>query len=357
MNEDRAQPAAAASRALSEPAPPAIDRRALLRGGLSLGGAALLGGALAPASSQALALADAQPGFDPSLPEKFRDPQWNRDAFARLQGSLKFGEVKSGWYAGVVHGVLEGQAVKPLMGFEGFSKARLLDRGDGSYQKVLREVLFYTDLQTGEVLETYRNPYTDEQVPVVHIANDPFNMLIEQYRPKGPTYGGLHKPDEQRAPLLLPWKITRQNTVLLSADIHLYYPSALQPDKWPRESAGPMNRVSEMFRYVIRREELEDQSILSLNYTGSWSRITPWLPWMLMGQRPGHIFYLGGMGGYDDLGMASPQILAYAEKRFPKYFDAPEKWEEPSLSSLENYALRQKPAPAKPPESAQDGRL
>ena len=200
MNEDRAQPAAAASHAVSEPAPPAIDRRALLRGGLSLGGAALLGGALAPASSQALALTDAQPGFDPSLPEKFRDPQWNRDAFARLQGSLKFGEVKSGWYAGTVHGVVDGQAVKPLMGFEGFSKARLIDRGDGSYQKVLREVLFYTDLQTGEVLETYRNPYTDEQVPVVHIANDPFNMLIEQYRPKGPTYGGLNKPDEQRAP-------------------------------------------------------------------------------------------------------------------------------------------------------------
>ena len=348
MNRDQTQTKAAAGRVATDPADEGIGRRSLLHGGLGVGGAALLGGLAGPASNQALALAAPKASFDPSLPEKFRDPEWNRDAFARLQGSLKFGEVKSGWYAGVVHGVVDDQMVKPLMGFEGFSKARLIDAGGGAYQKVLREVLFYTDLETGEVLETYRNPYTDETVPVVHIANDPFNMLVEKYRPKGPTYGGLNKPDEQRAPLLLPWRITRPNTVMLSADIHLHYPSALQPDKWPRESAGPMNRVSEMFRYVIRREELEDASIPSLNYSGSWSRITPWLPWMLMGQAPGHIFYLGSMGGYDDLSMASPTILAYAEKHFPKYFDAPAKWEEPSLSSLENYAHTQKPAPVKP---------
>ena len=357
MNEHRTQAKADRAGAPSSLGETAIGRRSLLRGSLGVGGAALFGGMAGPAAGQALAQAAPKAGFDPALPEKFRDPEWNRDAFARLQGSLKFGEVKSGWYAGVVHGVADGEAVKPLMGFEGFSKSRLIDTGGGAYQKVLRELLFYTDLQTGEVLETYRNPYTDETVPVVHIANDPFNMLIEKYRPKGPTYGGLNKPDEKRAPLLLPWRITRQDTVLLSADIHLHYPSALQPDKWPRESAGPMNRVSEMFRYVIRREELEDESIPSLTYTGTWSRITPWLPWMLMGQAPGHIFYMGGMGGYDDLSMASPSILAYAEKRFPKYFDAPEKWEEPSLSSLENYARTQKPAPAKPPpESVQEGR-
>ena len=322
-----------------------IARRDLMMAGIGAGGAILAG--FGPGSTQALAMvADDKPAFDPGLPEKFKDSIWNRDALARLQGDMDFGELKHGWYSGTVLGVRDNEPVRPLMGFEGFSAARLIDNGDGSYQKLLRELVFYKDLKTGEIMETYDNPYTGETVRVVPVANDPFNFLIEQYYPKGPSYGGLNKlEDKPRVPLRFPWIITREDTVVLSTDIHLFYPSALQPDKWPRESSGPMNRVSEMFRYVIRREELEDPDRTSVTYTGTWNRITPWLPWMLMGQAPGHICYVGAMGGFDDWSMVSPQVIAYAEKHFPKYFDAPTEWVEPSLSSLENYARTEKPAP------------
>jgi hypothetical protein len=282
-----------------------------------------------------------------TTPMRFDDPEWNRDAFARLQGNLDFGKVKHGWYGGTVCGVRDGEAVRPLMGFEGFSSTRLVDNGDGSYQKLLREVVYYKDLATGEVMETFLNPYTNEEVRVVPVANDPFNIVIEKYYPKGPSYGGLRKTEEKRRPMLLPWKITTPDTVALATDIHLYYPSALQPDKWPRESSGKFVRVSEMFRYVIPRAALEDSSKTSVEYTGAWSRITPWLPWMLMGQAPGHMFYMGTMGGYDSLDMLSDNVRRYAEKHHPSYFDAPTKWEEPSLSSLEDYARTQKPAPVK----------
>ncbi len=325
-----------------------FGRRDLLAAGVGAGAAVLTGCAQGPGSMQAIAMsADDGPEFDPALPENFKSGVWNRDAFARLQADMDFGKVKYGWYSGTVMGVRENEKVKPLMGFEGFSTARLLDNGDGSYQKLLRELVFYKDLRTGEVMETFDNPYTGETVRVVPVANDPFNHLIEQYYPKGPSYGGLNKLEEKpRVPLRFPWYITREDTVVLATDIHLFYPSALQPDKWPRESSGPMNRVSEMFRYVIRREELEDLDRSSVTYTGTWSRITPWLPWMLMGQTPGHINYMGAMGGFDDLSMVSPQVIAYAEKHYPKYFDAPTEWVEPSLSSLENYARTETPAPA-----------
>jgi hypothetical protein len=233
------------------------------------------------------------------------------------------------------------------MGFEGFSCARLVDNRDGSYQKLLREVVYYKDLASGEILETFLNPYTDERVRVVPVANDPFNIVIEQYYPKGPSYGGLRSQAEERRPMLLPWRMTSPDTVTLATDIHLYYPSALKPEEWPRESAGRFVRVSEMFRYVMRREDLEDPTKTSVQHTGSWSRITPWLPWMLMGQAPGHVFYIGTMGGYDNLDMASANVLRYAEKHHPKFLDAPTRWEEPSLSSLEDYARTQKPAPVK----------
>ena len=54
--------------------------------------------------------------------------------------------------------------------------------------------------------------------------------------------------------------------------------------------------------------------------------------------------------GYSDNSTSLPssnrvKLLDYVEKHYPKYFEAPTKWEDPSLSSIERYSLEQKPAP------------
>ena len=51
------------------------------------------------------------------------------------------------------------------------------------------------------------------------------------------------------------------------------------------------------------------------------------------------------MGSGDSLDLADQVALDYAEKTHPKYLQAPNVWEEPSLSSLEWYAREQQPAP------------
>lgn len=312
----------------------------------------VLGSGIAAAGiHQSLAMAETaqsgMPAMGGNAQLRYTDPAWNRDAMARLIADLDFGKQKFGWFGGVVNGVRPNEKVKPLFGFEGFSFSRLIDEGNGVYAKVLREVGFYTDLKTGDVLEHWQNPYTNEAVRVVPIANDPFNYKLSAYIPGGPKYGGLNKVEETKIPFLLPWRETGDNKVLMSSNIHLFYPSALQPEKWPRESAGKMNRVSEMFNYVIDKEDLANPGLTSVQYSGGWSRITPWLPWMLMGQADGHCFYDCMMGGYDNMDVLSPKVRAYAEKHYPKYFEAPKEWTEPSLSSLENYAREQTPAPVK----------
>jgi hypothetical protein len=102
-----------------------------------------------------------------------------------------------------------------------------------------------------------------------------------------------------------------------------------------------------MFNYVIDREDLANPDITGLEFSGAWSRITPWLPWMLMGQSAGHISYDCVMGCYNNNDMMSPKIRAYAKKHHPTYFNAPTKWEDPSWSSLEHYSKEQTPAPVK----------
>ena len=153
---------------------------------------AAVAAALAALVLPAIALAE-------KMPMRLDDPEWNRDAFARLTGNLDFGEVKYGWYGGTVMGMRDNEPLRPLFGFEGFSVTRLVDNGDGSYQKLLRETVYYTDLETGEVLETWMNPYTEEEVRVVPVTNDPFNIVIEKWYPAGPTYGGLREGERTAA--------------------------------------------------------------------------------------------------------------------------------------------------------------
>jgi hypothetical protein len=327
------------------------DRRTLLTAGAAMAGSVALAqpfGA-APARAAAGGAAVLQgPYLD------LRTGPGNRDMLARINGNLDIGKVKYGWYSGLVMAVVPGGPIRDLFGMTGFSCARLLPQEkDGSFRKVLREVgLYHTigrDGSVGEILEEWKNPYHGETVKVVPIANDPFNQLLEEFMPQPPSYGGLNTEVRAREPLVLPWEV-RGNVVNLFRHINLFYPNALQPDRWPRESAGPMVQVTEAFIFNFNAADIQDRRKTSLTYTGTWSRITPWLPWMLMGQAPGHIWYQTYQGAEDsfDALPVDRKIKDYVAKNFPLYLDAPTEWKEPSLSSIENFAREQKPAPPRP---------
>jgi len=275
-------------------------------------------------------------------------PAGNREAWARLLGNTDMKSTKYGWARGIVQGVRPGEAVRDLVGFTMLSAARLLPYENGpGYRKVLREIGLYTDLKTGEVLEEWHNPYLDETVRVVHIMNDPFNHTITDFRPPPPSYGGLNRNVPPPQPLLLDW--TRHgNRLHLFSHINLFYPSALQPSKWPRESAHPFAQVTEVFLYQIEWPEMQDRRRTSVTYHGTWSRTTPWLPWMLMGPTPGHCQYHTFMGATDSLDQIDRRTVDWVAKHQPKFLEAPDRWEEPSLSSLEWYARQQRPAPVPP---------
>lgn len=277
----------------------------------------------------------------------------NMTAYARLQGNLDSSQTKYGWYKGMVSAVMPDQVIKDLFMMEGFSCARLLPIEDGvGYHKVLREVGFYREQRfgrAGKIMDEWRNPMTKETVGVVPIANDPFNYDITPFFPEPPNYGGLNagKPFP-KIPLKLPWEPTvYNNNARLDTRINLFYPSALQPDEWPRESSGPMNRVTEIFQYNIDVDDLQNPDLTTTKYNGTWARITPWLPWMLMGQTPGHIVYTCYMGSVDSLDVLPEDLVLAAEAVDPKFLEAPTEVYGPSLSSLENYAREQKPAPVK----------
>ena len=321
-------------------------RELLLAGASAVALTAVAGAGLAAATGAVPAAADPLKG--PYL--DLGTPRGNMLAVARMSGDLDLSRQKLGWYNGYVSGVRPGEALKDLFGFAGFGVSRLLPHESGAgYRKVLREVGIYYDLRSGEPLEEFTNPYTQEKVRVVPVANDPFNTTVQEFFPPPPNYGGLNAAaPPPRVPLLLPWK-KQGEYITLERHIHLFYKNALQPEKWPRESAGPMARVSEFFTYFFGAADMQNERVTSLGFHGTWSRVTPWLPWLLMGQADGHCQYMTYQGSGQNLGDVLPrQVLDYIEKKYPLYLNAPTTWVDPSLSSIERYALEQKPAAARP---------
>ena len=347
---------------MSEQKPVDVSRRDLLQlaAGLSAAGATLGAGAATAATAKpAKSVKAAVPKIKFNTNFNFMDPEWNRDAYCRLQGDLDLTKTRYGWLGGPVMSVVPGEKVKPLFWMEGFSACRLIPyenkiddtRSESGFRKLLREAVVYrewTPKGPGKILETWDNPYTGETVRVVPIINDPFNYNITQYYPDPPSFGGLNQEKPPKAPLILPWSV-KGDTLHLTTDIHLYYPNALQPDQWPRESSGAMVQVTELYRYYIRVEDMKNPNLTQVPCSGCWSRVTPWLPWMLMGTKPGHMLYMVDFTGDDNPGNASPELRAWLDSTpdRSKLLTPPESDYGPSLSSLENYARTQKPAPVK----------
>lgn len=317
-----------------------LSRRLALGGGLAAlgGGWALSGCANVPAAT-----ANRQP-------PQYSDPVWNREQSARLEAHLIGGRQVYGRGTGSVNGVRPGEAVRHLFDFEVFSTTRVVRRADGNWDRMSKEVVFYLDPKTGAILDQWDNPYTGERVRVIDIANDPYNWVIRDWvGPPALPGADIHNLPEpaDKKPFLLHWSDFSDDTVVIEEGGHAYYPNRLDPAKWPRESAGKFVQASEMFRYFIRRSDLEDMSQDHLKHNGVWIRITPWLPWMLMGQGAGHCLYNGMFTKSDTLDRFKPSVIARVRERYPSYLTAPTEWYGPSLSSLEHYSIEQKPAPVK----------
>ncbi len=280
----------------------------------------------------------------------FMNPIWNRDAWSRMQGDLNPENEKICDCRGIVLGIKPGEAVKELCGFEAFLATRLVPQEDGTIRRLNREVIYYTNPRTGDLIDSWTNPWTGEEVNVVHVANDPFNYTISEWLILAPedfdTADGK-PPEPRKLPLIFPWQEFGDDLISLSTDMHLYYPNSLDPAKFVRESSGPMVQVSEMMRYNVSRKDLENPELTSVQYSGTWARITPWLPWMLMGTEPGHVVYNGTMCSSPTTDIISPQAKAYAEATHPQFLTAPTEDYGPSHSSLEIYSREQEPAPPK----------
>ncbi|GAA2434130.1 DUF1838 domain-containing protein [Streptomyces pulveraceus] len=228
-------------------------------------------------------------------------------SFARTRASLD-GEEVTYWWSGDVYSWAPDEPYQRVFGFEGLNVARLVqdaEAGPDAYQLLTREAAFYLDPATREILETWQD------LPVVHVWNDPANQKWRPFPIPTTELGGQ---------------------VCFSLEIPLAYPSPLPVAQYPVHSAGDTYRALELFQFFADRADLAG-SAPGVPATMSWTRMSPWLPWMARGQAPGGLtFHCRGrkLGSYAEV---PERTRAHIAAHHPEFAHAPEQWSEPNETS------------------------
>ena len=269
-------------------------RRAMIAAGLAL----LLA---APAAAQRL---------DPAKPE---------DAFrmsTKQFCSLKEGEVAVHYWEGTVYSRIRGEKDRHLFNVGAMSLRQckpFIDpvKGPGS-RSVNSELMFYLDPVTNQLLRTWKNPWSGEEVEIVHVQNDPVNQKEPSFarNPDG-------TPRAKFDALVMNGYAYQAGGAAL-----LFYDSPLGGDY--QDFVGGKYQATEFLVSAVPMADLTDaKSTRAKDSVFSWGRLSRWMPWMKMGGRDGVlVHYMGGLrlDRYDQLpGWMKDEIA----KNYPSYLDPP----------------------------------
>ncbi len=212
---------------------------------------------------------------------------------------------------------------------------------DGNMWMRGKETGYFTDLASGDILETWDNPWTGDTVEVFNFYNPNMGGKLTAEMPRfamGASSDeatlmneGTHIDQSGTVPFLLPFE-TFSDDLLLAWDYAHEYTNPVTPEKWPRASTGPVISPSEHFTFNMSLEQMLDRSESTVRYHAGFSRVSQWWPWMRMGKHEykdevlfGRMFSHKGLADYGDV---PPKVLAYIEKHCPEYLEPPDHWPE-----------------------------
>ena len=245
------------------------------------------------------------------------DPSVPADALEiskRFQCAAKDGDEAVWHFSGNVYSRVQGEPDRLLFKGDGFNIRRCVEvndpvRGKG-YRLISREVWFYLDPKTGQVINQWTNPWTDETVDVMHIHNDPVNS-----RPSFAT-------SADGAPYTIPSFRIEGPYVFMPFEAPLFYENPLAGDYQDYE--GGKYHAMEIFDFAGLKDDVLDTRNATAHPIVSWVRISNWMPWMKMRGRQGQmVFNATGRklpGGFAEL---PDMIKAEVRANFPIYDQAP----------------------------------
>ena len=211
-------------------------------------------------------------------------------------------------WTGAIYSFVPEEKKKKLFNIVGMSVSRCIADENNGWDFVSRELTYYLDPETDKILHQWRNPWTDEVLPVMHVANNPVQGYF-----KGK----------------FPAKVDGDITTF-AFDLFSHYPNPLAEDKrFVEYSPNPTYQAIELFKLTVLTQELLDPDRVSVSsIILSWNRMGPWAPWMKMGAKDGHLIYsASGSKVYTLLDW--PQVLQdEVTHHIPLFKEAPKSYRE-----------------------------
>jgi len=139
----------------------------------------------------------------------------------------------------------------------------------------------------------------------VHVANNP----VQQTFSNATTYSGMVVGD----------------STIFFLDIPLYYPNPLAGNAtFAPYSPQPFYQAGEFFKFIVPSRDLERKHKNKVDSVViSWTRTSPWLPWMKLGSKAGYLFY-SSQGARVDAYADWPKVARdQINSRVPIYRTAP----------------------------------
>jgi len=274
----------------------------------------------------------------------FTKPEDHLRAYIKMSASEEPGAETFLVYEGMTFGVTEGLQMQPLYGMLGFSPVRTFVLPDGTWQILGNEAAVFTDLATGQVLDTWRNPYLNNRaVKVWHLRTGPINLPINPN--KAISTGGwrLLRPSSYGTNGFFMPFTERDGDLIITLDAQATRKNKLDPAIWKAESTGSTMRYSEHNTWRINRADVENSDMPSPPIFASWHTNKEWRPWMLMGQRQGHIYNHLIAYKVASRSQAPRVLLDYYEKNAPEFLSAPKEWTGAYLTDWDHFMRNRAP--------------
>jgi len=180
------------------------------------------------------------------------------------------------WKTGTKYGMIEGN-VTPMWNMWVFFIQRVVEHRDTSFDVASLEAVYLTDIDTGDLLDTWHNIYTDETIPVPGRLMGPEVQTFDQ--DGGPAEGELPGIDIQRTHTLGP-------VTLAGDDVWLAIDSSAVVTRTASPGTPPF-RVNDLETFHAKLADVLDPDLLSAPASASLHLISSWQTWLNMGTRPG----------------------------------------------------------------------
>jgi len=210
------------------------------------------------------------------------------------------------WFNGTAYMMVGDEEPVPIMKFEGLEIYWMRKISEQEFELTGGTCTFFRDLETHEFLETWDNPLTGKTVEVMDAVQGGrrgrgFSYATEGIRPS------VLKDNMPAKPLQLEWSFARDTIWMHNQTV---YPPGMPQPRAQRQTM------------MVSKELFLDDSIISLPSTFSSTVIMPWLRWMNMDDRPGHLLWHASgakLGSINDL---PEEFLARAQERHPERLTA-----------------------------------